>query len=115
MEKTKEALDNLPKSVQAHLSIVGLDNDLSDSEICVVDTDIKTRFEGIPPDEKLLQEFSKGHIIGTFGTGAYCSMREDRGAPRFRNLLRKKVIVSPVIADQILHPPSDPEPSNALT
>ena len=107
MEKTKEALENLPKFTKVHLSIVGPDNDLSDSEICVVDTNIATDSQRTP-DEKLLQEFSQGHIIGTFGIGVYCSTLEDRDVPRFRNLLRKKVIVSSAIVDQIL-PPTSPQ------
>jgi hypothetical protein len=102
MEKTKEALDSLPKSVQVYLSVVGLDNDLSDSEICVVDTNITTGSEGTPPDEKLLQEFAQGHIIGTFGIGLHCSIQEDHGAPAFRNLLPKKAIVSSAIVNQVL-------------
>ena len=104
MEKTKEALDNLPKSVQVYLSIVGLDNDLPDSEICVVDTNITTSSEGIPPDEKLLQQFVQGHIIWTFGIGLHCSIQEDHGAPMFRNLLPnlKKVIVPSAIMNHVL-------------
>lgn len=100
------ALENLPKSAKVHLSVVGPNNDLSDSEICVVDTNITTDSQRTP-DEKLLQEFAQGHIIGTFGIGIYCSMQEDRGAPLFRNLLRRKVIVSSAIVDQIL-PPTSP-------
>ncbi|KIM36847.1 hypothetical protein M413DRAFT_31454 [Hebeloma cylindrosporum] len=103
MDNTKNTLENLPEFAKAHLSVVGLDNDLSDSEICVVDTNIATNPERTP-DEKLLQEFAQGHIIGTFGIGVYGSMRGDR---RFRNLLPRKVIVSSAIVDKIV-PPSPP-------
>ena len=63
-----------------------------------MDTNITTGSEGTP-DERLLQEFAQGRIIGTFGIGVYGSMREDR---RFRNLLPKKVILSSVVVNQIL-------------
>ena len=106
MDETEMALENVPKSAKVYLSVIGLNNDLSDSEICVVDTNITTDSQRTP-DEKLLQEFAQGHIIGTFGIGIYCSMQEDRGRPLFRNLLRKKVIMSSAIVDQIL-PPTSP-------
>jgi len=102
MNNTKEALENLPGFAQVHLSVVGPDNDLSDSEICVVDTNVTTGSEGTP-DERLLQEFAQGRIIGTFGIGVYGSLREDR---RFRNLLPKKVILSSAVVNQILPPTS---------
>ena len=101
MEKTKEALDNLPKSTQVHLSIVGLDNDLSDSEICMVDTNITAGSEGTP-DERLLQEFAQGHIIRTFRIGFHCSMQVDHGVLQFRNVLPKKVLTSSAIVNQII-------------
>ena len=51
------ALENVPKSTKVYLSVVGLNNDLSDSEICLVDTNITTDSQRTP-DEKLLQEFT---------------------------------------------------------
>ncbi|KIM36810.1 hypothetical protein M413DRAFT_284886 [Hebeloma cylindrosporum] len=102
MEQTKESLDILPRSTEVRLSVVGPDNDLSDSEICVVNSNIAPATERRPPDDRLLQAFARGHIIGTFEIGVLFSMQEGHGAPRFRNLLSKKVIASSAIVNQIL-------------
>jgi len=107
MDETRKALENPHKIAEVYLSVVGPDNDLSDSEVCVVDTNITTDSQRTP-DDKLLREFAQGHIIGTFGIGIYCSMQNDDGVPQFRNLLRKKVIMSSAIVDQILPPAARP-------
>jgi len=107
MDETRKALENPHKIAKVYLSVVGPDNDLSDSEVCVVDTSITTDSQSTP-DEKLLREFAQGHIIGTFGIGIYCSMQNDDGVPQFRNLLRKKVIISSAIVNQISPPYARP-------
>jgi hypothetical protein len=108
MDQSTRALENVPKSAKVHLSVIGPDIDLSDSEICTVDANIK---EDAPrtPQSRLLQEFAQARVVGTLGIGIYCSMQEGCDAPRFRNLLPKKVFVSSgaqVAAIQLKEKPS---------
>jgi hypothetical protein len=60
--------------------------------VCVVNTPVPAA----SPNEKLLQEFAEGLIVGTVGIGVYCSMGADphRGTPQLRNLLPMKIITS---------------------
>ena len=75
MDETKRALENPLEFTKAHSSVVSLDNDLSNSdlEIYMADMNITANSAKRTSDKKLLQEFTQGHIINTFGIGIYCS------------------------------------------